>query len=109
MILIPVRAYAYVSLLSLLFLLGATASFVIYLLALPSWAFPAAAEAALPGSLWDVPRSIGLLVFCFAGHPCFPAMHENLAEPSRWGASVGGSFAVALAYYGGLGLFAFLA
>lgn len=107
MIGVPMRAYAYVSLLSLFFLICATGIFLVYLLTLPSWALPPVGIA--PAAFGDVPRSIGIMLFCFAGHPCFPTVHESMRETYRWNESVRISFFASFGYYGCLGLFAYSA
>ena len=29
-------------------------------------------------------KAYGLFIFCFAGHPCFPALHEGMKEVKQW-------------------------
>ncbi|CAK0886585.1 unnamed protein product [Prorocentrum cordatum] len=76
---------------------------------MPSWANPYnhLGQPALV-QLRNVPRSVGIIVFCFAGHPCFPIVHECMRDPRRWRASVGFTFLLALLFYGGLGVFGYL-
>lgn len=63
------------------------------------------------GSLWaefashagNLPRSLGIIIFCFAGHPCFPVMHESLRERKDWDRVVNIAFFISLLYYSGFG------
>ena len=29
-------------------------------------------------------RAYGLFIFCFAGHPCLPALHEGMQQMDQW-------------------------
>eukprot|EP00438_Fugacium_kawagutii_P024472 Skav217927 [mRNA] locus=scaffold2633:135675:141033:- [translate_table: standard] len=83
MIFIPLRGiYAYVSLASLFALLMASICFL------------GAAQGAY-----------GLFIFCFAGHPCLPALHEGMQHTER---CVAWSFSIAAVFYLALGLVTFL-
>lgn len=104
MIFIPLRVYAYVSLASLIALLIASVAFVADLMMTPSWSFP---EPKNP-EIGDVFRAYGLFIFCFAGHPCFPALHEGMREVKHWTNCVALSFCIAALYYVALGLAAFI-
>lgn len=104
MIFIPLRVYAYVSLASLIALLIASVAFVADLMMTPNWSFP---EPRDP-EIGDVFRAYGLFIFCFAGHPCFPALHEGMREVKQWTNCVALSFCIAALYYVALGLAAFI-
>ncbi|CAE8719513.1 unnamed protein product [Polarella glacialis] len=106
MVAIPMRAYASISLVALTNLLVALLSFCTYLLRLPDWAWPALVDA--PQCPGDLARAFGLMIFCFAGHPVFPGVHQSMRDKKQWRSSVSISFLLTLANYGGLGLFAYL-
>lgn len=107
MVRIPMRAYAYISLVSLTMLFGASCAFLCYLLQLQPWAYPPVGIPSTdPG---NVPRAVGIMLFCFAGHPCFPNVHEHMHETDRWNESVGVSFFLSIVYYGGLGMLSYSA
>ncbi|CAK9041093.1 Amino acid transporter AVT1A (AtAvt1A) [Durusdinium trenchii] len=80
MIFIPLRVYAYVSLASLVALLIASVAFVADLMMMPSWSFPPLTDVHMA----DLFRAYGLFIFCFAGHPCFPALHEGMKHVKQW-------------------------
>lgn len=44
-------------------------------------------------------KAYGLFIFCFAGHPCFPALHENMRQAKQWTGCVALSFCIAALYY----------
>jgi amino acid permease len=52
---------------------------------------------------WNLPRSLGIIIFCFAGHPCFAVMHECLRERQEWGRAVNIAFFLSFLYYAGFG------
>lgn len=78
-------------------------------------------DAALPsvliGSLWpqtfqhvgNLPRSLGIIVFCFAGHPCFPVIHGAVRDEKDWGRAINIAFFMGLVYYSAFGSAASLA
>jgi len=104
MVFIPLRVYAYVSLASLVALLIASIAFVADLMMTPRWSFP---EPKDP-EIGDLFRAYGLFIFCFAGHPCFPALHEGMRHVRHWTGCVALSFIIAALYYVALGLAAFI-
>jgi len=106
---VPMRVFSYLSLVSTLSLLVAMVAMVAAALTMWAWANPYdhIGKPALI-QLQNLPRSVGIIVFCFAGHPCFPIVHECMLERSRWQLSVVITFFLALVYYGGLGVFGFL-
>jgi len=106
---VPMRFFSYLSLVSSVALAAAAAAMMVAALAMPSWANPYD-HLGLPAllQLQNMPRSVGIIVFCFAGHPCFPVVHECMADRQGWGASVNMTFLLAFVYYGGLGVFGYL-
>lgn len=106
MIFIPLRIYAYVSLASLVALLIASLCFLGDLGTGGPWSFPA---PQLEPNLGNLCRAYGLFIFCFAGHPCLPALHEGMQQMDQWSSCVLWSFGIAAVYYLLLGLAAFLA
>lgn len=109
MVFLPLRVYSYVSIVSTAALLLAACALVGCAAEMRLWANPyqAMGEDALI-SVRNVPRSAGIIVFCFAGHPCFPVIHECMRERRSWGVAVGLTFLSALIYYGGLGVFGYV-
>ncbi|CAJ1378178.1 unnamed protein product [Effrenium voratum] len=105
MVFIPLRVYAYVSLVSLIALLIASLAFLADLLAMPSWSMPDFVQPQIA----DLFRAYGLFIFCFAGHPCFPGLHQTMRQTKHWTSCVSLSFSIASCYYVGLGLIAFMA
>lgn len=106
MVFIPLRVYAYVSLASLAALCVASVAYLIDLFQMDEWNWPC---FSAPEGVGDVFRAYGLIIFCFAGHPCFPALHQSMSDRSKWEPCVTFSFLVAAGYYVCLGLLAFLA
>mmetsp|Transcript_1026 Transcript_1026/g.3194 ORF Transcript_1026/g.3194 Transcript_1026/m.3194 type:complete len:519 (+) Transcript_1026:61-1617(+) len=106
---VPMRFFSYLSLVSSLSLAAAAVSMVGAALTMPSWANPYD-HLGIPAllQLQNMPRSVGIIVFCFAGHPCFPVVHECMRDRGAWNSSVGITFLLAAAYYGGLGVFGYL-
>lgn len=106
---LPMRYYSYLSLVSSLALAIAALAMVAAALTMPSWANPYD-HLGLPAllQLQNLPRSVGIIVFCFAGHPCFPVVHECMRVKSSWNCSVSVTFFLAFVYYGGLGVFGYL-
>lgn len=109
MVFLPMRVYSYVSLISTGALLLAGCALVGAAASMPYWANPyqTTGEDSLM-TLRNVPRSAGILVFCFAGHPCFPVIHECMREKKAWGGAVGLTFMTAFFYYAGLGVFGYI-
>eukprot|EP00928_Gymnodinium_smaydae_P046399 TRINITY_DN30908_c0_g1_i1.p1 TRINITY_DN30908_c0_g1~~TRINITY_DN30908_c0_g1_i1.p1 ORF type:complete len:500 (-),score=113.72 TRINITY_DN30908_c0_g1_i1:62-1561(-) len=114
MVAIPQRTYAYVSLIALFMMLLATGSLIVYVALLPAWQLPALewpdfGGAGSTAAFSDAARALGLIVFCFAGHPCFPAIRESMREPQSWNWCIKHSFIISFFYYGGFGCIAFAA
>ncbi|CAE7421702.1 AVT1J [Symbiodinium natans] len=106
LVFIPLRVYAYVSLASLVALCVASTAYLIDLFQMNEWNWPL---FSAPLGVGDVFRAYGLIIFCFAGHPCFPALHQSMSDRTKWEPCVTFSFLVAAGYYVCLGLLAFLA
>lgn len=106
---VPMRFFSYLSLVSSLSLAVAAVAMIGAAFTMPSWANPYD-RLGVPAllQLQNTPRSVGIIVFCFAGHPCFPIVHECMRDRSAWNRSVGLTFLLALLYYGGLGVFGYL-
>ncbi|CAE7252172.1 unnamed protein product, partial [Symbiodinium sp. KB8] len=81
MVFIPLRVYAYVSLASLAALCVASVAYLIDLFQMDQWNWPG---FSAPEGVGDVFRAYGLIIFCFAGHPCFPALHQSMSDRSKW-------------------------
>lgn len=109
MVFLPMRVYSYFSLVASIALALAGLAVVAAALTMEEWANPYnhLGEPALV-QLQNIPRSIGIIVFCFAGHPCFPIVYECMKEPQYWMSSVYLTFCLAFMYYGGLGVFGYL-
>lgn len=105
--LVPLQTFSYLSLVSLVALLVACVSMVITGLMVESWADPYVHPPPTWSVLSNAPRSTGLLVFCFAGHPCFPMVHEAMRDKRSWGLSMNATFLIAFLFYGGLGVFGY--
>merc|ERR1719323_1952255 len=56
----------------------------------------------------NIPRSVGIIVFCFAGHPCFPAVRANMKNSVRWGSAVNYSFFLAFIFYASFGILGYI-
>lgn len=106
---LPMRVSAYLSLVSSVALAVASLAMVGAALQMPSWAYPYE-QMGVPAllQLWNMPRSVGIIIFCFAGHPCFPIVHECMKDRDSWRKSVSWTFVLAFLYYGGLGTFGYL-
>merc|ERR1740116_365621 len=78
-------------------------------LTMPSWANPYD-HLGLPAllQLQNLPRSVGIIVFCFAGHPCFPAIRTRMKSPESWHFCVYVSFFFAALYYSSFGFLGFI-
>mmetsp|Transcript_23601 Transcript_23601/g.53114 ORF Transcript_23601/g.53114 Transcript_23601/m.53114 type:complete len:477 (+) Transcript_23601:110-1540(+) len=95
----------------------AAASLVASAAITPQWALPSLdeplqdiGETGVCHLLANMARTVGLFVFCFAGHPCFPLVRESMARPQKeFPKAVNLSFLACLLYYGGLGLLAYAA
>mmetsp|Transcript_110700 Transcript_110700/g.264002 ORF Transcript_110700/g.264002 Transcript_110700/m.264002 type:complete len:449 (-) Transcript_110700:47-1393(-) len=109
MVFLPMRIYSYLSVVASAALAVAAISLISAALTMDEWANPYdhLGSPALV-QLQNVPRSIGIIVFCFAGHPCFPLVYECMKEPWHWRRSVYFTFFLAFFYYGGLGVFGYL-
>jgi len=70
------------------------------------WSLPA---LELEPGLGHLLRAFGLIMFCFGGHPCFPAYHENMQQTQRWKASVCWSFSISSVFFLCMGLVPYLA
>eukprot|EP00435_Cladocopium_sp_Y103_P010818 s2615_g2.t2 len=108
MIFIPLRIYAYVSLASLVALLMASMCFLgdLSTISTAKWSYP---ELQLEPHVGNFFRAYGLFIFCFAGHPCLPALHEGMQHTERWTGCVSWSFSIAAVFYLVLGLVTYLA
>lgn len=97
---VPPRVFSYMSLLSTAAMAVAAIAMVASTAMLSHWARPYhhEGEAALI-NLENVPRSVGIIVFCFAGHPCFPGVRASMKAPSKWRKCIYVSFVVAFVYY----------
>jgi len=111
LVFVPQRFFSYLSLVSTMSMIGAAAAMIASTFMLTEWAEPQD-DAGL--GAWDrtmnFPRSAGILIFCFAGHPCFPAIKTGMKVNGRWRLCVDVSFTIAFAYYalfGALGYMAF--
>lgn len=107
MIFIPLRIYAYVSLASLVALLMASICFLGDLSTIDSkeWKHP---QMQMEPDVWNLFRAYGLFIFCFAGHPCLPALHEGMQHTEKWTGCVSWSFSIAAVFYLVLGLVTFI-
>lgn len=105
--LVPLRVFSYLSLASLIALLVAGVSMVVTGLMVETWADPYVYAPPTWSVFANAPRSTGLLVFCFAGHPCFPMVHEAMSDKQTWSLSMNATFLVAFLFYGGLGVFGY--
>jgi len=103
---IPDRLFSYLSLMSTAALLAAAVTLVASALMLPTWDEPPESQSFL--FVDNIPRSVGIIIFCFAGHPCFPAVHSSMREKPKWSRAVNCSFVVAFLYYGMMGFFGYI-
>jgi len=106
---VPHSVFAYLSLISTLAMVIAAVAMVLSTCCMARWANPYdhMGEAAVfrPENF---PRSIGIIVFCFAGHPCFPAVLTSMENAQKWGTVCDRSFLVAFVYYTSFGFLGFL-
>jgi len=109
LVFLPMRIFSYLSLASSLSLVVAMGAMVTAALTMFAWANPYD-HIGKPALIRpeNIPRSVGIIVFCFAGHPCFPIVHECMKDRSQWRLSIAATFFLALVYYGGLGVFGYL-
>jgi len=106
---VPMRILSYLSLLSSVALCFAAASLFGAAMTMHSWYDPYEHLGSIAlMQIGNIPRSVGIVVFCFAGHPCFPIVHESMQNPQKWRPCVGITFFVAFLYYGGLGTFGYI-
>jgi len=105
---VPPKIFSYLSLLSTLSMVLALAALVGAALSIgvQNWEMPRGEQAYIDP--WNLPRSIGIITFCFAGHPVFPSVHSSMKMRTKWNASVDISFAAAFAYYGIFGFLGYL-
>merc|ERR1712137_571320 len=103
-IFIPQHIFAYLSLVSTLAMVVAAGAMLACTFMLTHWAQPYVEQgtAALIQPS-NIPRSVGIIVFCFAGHPCFPAVKTSMKKPRSWSFCINVSFFIALAYYTSFG------
>eukprot|EP00929_Paragymnodinium_shiwhaense_P118364 TRINITY_DN90294_c0_g1_i1.p1 TRINITY_DN90294_c0_g1~~TRINITY_DN90294_c0_g1_i1.p1 ORF type:complete len:497 (+),score=42.38 TRINITY_DN90294_c0_g1_i1:79-1569(+) len=105
---LPMKCFSYISLASSGSLVLIAISLGAAAWMLQSWPSPAETfRSPTWAQLWMSPQAIGVVVFCFAGHPCMPLVHECLREPGQWTATVNSTFVVALLYYAGFGAFGY--
>lgn len=106
---IPSQVYSYLSLLSTLAMFCAAGAMVFSTYTMRTWAEPYEhmGDAALFNA-HNIPRSIGIILFCFAGHPCFCAVKTTMQRPAKWGFSVDISFLIAFLYYASFGFLGYI-
>lgn len=106
---VPPGMFSYLSLISSSAMVVAAILMVIATISMHHWARPlhTEGEAALL-NIENIPRSVGIIVFCFAGHPCFPGVQASMKAPSKWKRAVYISFGVAFAYYFAFGYLGFM-
>jgi len=107
--LVPENIFAYLSLISSLSLLVAAVAMVMATWMLTAWAQPSAqiGNASLI-HVQNIPQSVGIIMFCFAGHPVFPSVFTSMKEPGRWDFSIDISFLLAFIFYGTLGMLGYI-
>lgn len=106
---LPMKAFSLLSLISSVALVVASVALIGAAMTMPRWYNPydQLGSTALV-QLGNIPRSIGIIIFCFAGHPCFPMVHQSMKDQRRWVPCVAVTFLTAFVYYGGLGTFGYL-
>lgn len=106
---VPDGFFAYLSLVSSLSLLVAGVSMITSTYMLSNWAEPYdhLGDVALI-QVKNIPQSVGIIVFCFAGHPCFPQVYTAMKQPVKWSFSVDVGFIVAFVFYGCLGFVGYI-
>jgi len=106
---VPHNVFAYLSLVSTFAMIVAAFSMVISTSMMGQWAEPydhlGTAALFRPE---NIPRSIGIILFCFAGHPCFPSVLTNMENEKKWGFCVDVSFVVAFVYYVSFGFLGYV-
>lgn len=106
---IPLRIFSYFALVASLAIVLASVALMGAAWTLPEWGHPWRHLGTPALVQWGhIPQSVGLLVFCFAGHPCFPMVHESMDDRGRWSKTIGLTFGFAFIYYGGMGIFGYL-
>jgi len=107
--LIPEECFSYLSLISTLSLMVAAIAMVTATWMLSSWAEPyqKLGDSALINPS-NIPQSVGIILFCFAGHPVFPSVYSSMKEPTKWNQSVDISFLLAFLFYGSLGFVGYI-
>lgn len=107
--LVPMRVLSYLSVAASAALVVAACALVGSAFMMKTWANPYDVTGSMALiEVYNIPRSIGIIIFCFAGHPCFPVVHECMRDRRDWSRAVDVTFVVALVYYGSLGVFGFL-
>mmetsp|Transcript_63588 Transcript_63588/g.138495 ORF Transcript_63588/g.138495 Transcript_63588/m.138495 type:complete len:494 (+) Transcript_63588:56-1537(+) len=108
MVFLPMKVFAVVSAVSSTALFIAGVAMVGAALKLDGWAKPCESlGSSMELHVWNMPRAAGILVFCFAGHPCFPIVYECMKDKRTWSKSVDLTFFIAFLYYGSLGVFGY--
>jgi len=109
LVFVPQHIFAYLSLISTFSMVVAAAAMVGATYMLRQWADPYEhlGEAALL-QVWNIPRSVGIIVFCFAGHPCFPGVRSSMKAPSKWKDCIYVSFLLAFVYYASFGFLGYI-
>eukprot|EP00930_Biecheleria_cincta_P081848 TRINITY_DN7125_c0_g1_i1.p1 TRINITY_DN7125_c0_g1~~TRINITY_DN7125_c0_g1_i1.p1 ORF type:complete len:461 (-),score=51.54 TRINITY_DN7125_c0_g1_i1:482-1864(-) len=109
LVFVPQRLFSYLSLLSTLAMIVAAAAMVASTYMLSQWAEPYStlgwAAVIQPA---NIPRSCGILMFCFAGHPCFPAVRTSMIQGEKWNLCIDVSFSLACLFYGGFGFLGYI-
>lgn len=103
---VPHSVFAYLSLFSSFAMIVAAFSMVISTSIMGEWAEPSGNAALFRPE--NIPRSIGIILFCFAGHPCFPSVLVNMENEKKWGFCVDLSFLIAFAYYTAFGFLGYV-
>jgi len=106
---VPQQYFSFLSLMSTCAMVVAAIAMLASTFMLSQWAEPYEhlGEQAL-FQWWNIPRSVGIIVFCFAGHPCFPGVRTGMKSPSKWGLCINVSFFVAFAYYASFGFLGYV-
>mmetsp|Transcript_15137 Transcript_15137/g.32644 ORF Transcript_15137/g.32644 Transcript_15137/m.32644 type:complete len:479 (-) Transcript_15137:132-1568(-) len=109
LVFVPPHVSAYLSLISTSAMFLAAAAMVGATTLLQHWSEPyeKLGQAALIQPS-NIPRSVGILVFCFAGHPCFPGVMSSMKAPTKWGCSVLIGFVLACIFYGAIGILGYV-
>jgi len=105
-IFVPPRVFACLSLVATCAMVVAAMAMVYVITALDDWALPGLDDVVV--SFENIPRSVGIIIFCFAGHPCFPSVRASMQKPTKWGCSIDASFVLAFMYYVCFGLLGYI-